>query len=222
MQIIFDSNGLCISYTENNSDIERITYKTDGCCSIYSKDGVIISEFQTTCSPAYNHQYGTPISEDGKYLFVGTWEKGLFCYNIYNGNLVWKKTPGKVRKIFVQKEFILIEMSGRGIFKRDVITGDLLGEIKMPNIDFIYQISKTEIFTGLIRNKYYIYEIADLYEKGMIPLSMLNINECLSFIILDAKRDGCNLTIKGWEQYPNRNRSIIGVTHFSRSIKIDN
>lgn len=219
MNIKYDSCILTIVYNGVH-DIQEVRFDNDGFCQIISKTNKVLSEFQTVCSPPYNHQYGVPISNDGKFIFIGNWEKGLFCYSVYNGNLVWKQKPGKVRNIITTSDMLLVEVCDKGIQKRAVDTGDLISEIKMKNIQFLHAISENEIFTGYIKNKYFIYEIPSLYEKYSISEAVLNPNKCFSFNILKSIKENGNLLIAGWEQYPNMNYQINGITNFERTIEL--
>ncbi len=118
MNIEFESGILTIVYNIENTDIKKMKFDKEGCCQVVSKSDEVISEFQTVCSPAYNHQYGIPISIDGKLIFIGNWEKGLFCYDVRTGNLVWKQKPSKIRNIIVTSDALIVEVCDKGILLR--------------------------------------------------------------------------------------------------------
>ncbi|WP_347490982.1 hypothetical protein ABDB91_07435 [Desulfoscipio sp. XC116] len=228
MKIEYGNNRLTIlydSYENENNNIKKVHFNfreddeigLNGFCQVFSKSEDVISEFPTVCKVVEHTIYGTPISPDGKYLFIGTWDKGLFCYDIDNRNLKWKKTPAKVRQVIAKDEFLVIEMCDRGIYKRHIETGELLSEIKMSNIRFMYRISDNEIFTGTKRDKYFIYEIPSLTEKSVMKKSSLtNINIYEAINILDAKKENGKLVISGTEFEYSSEDAI----DFTRSIKI--
>jgi hypothetical protein len=181
-------------------------------------DGDFLSVFPTVYERVFNSQYGTPTSIDDKYLFVGTWYNGLYCYEITTGKLLWKKGPGKVRRIIPIENYVVVEMCDRGIYKRDIETGELVTELRMSGIECLFLISNDEIFIGPKKNIYYIYQIPELIEKYAIPGSILNPNVCLSYRVQDChKIDDC-IVVNGFEEYPHMDYSQKGARFFEQRI----
>ena len=118
MTIEYRSDKLPIHF--DHPLIKTLEYDLDGTLTVFGQDGRIVNVFQTPASTAFNRQYGTPISPDGKLVFIGVWDKGLFCYSIPDGRLVWKQGPGKVRKILVCDTELIVEMCDRGIYRRNI------------------------------------------------------------------------------------------------------
>ncbi len=193
-----------LSITFDHPKVAKLVYDRDGNCSVHDSKGLIISRFSTVCDVVYNGQYGTPISLDGKFVFIGTWRNGLFCYEIETGALLWKKWPSKIRRIVVSDTSVIAAMDGRGIFKRNISDGEKVDEIKMSGIESLFQLNKKELFAGPKHNKYFIFRVPSLEVIRTIKASNININNCLSFILLDVFYDNNDLVFKGWEQYKNR------------------
>ena len=118
MTIEHGSNKLTIHF--DHPVIKTLAYDREGMLTVINQDGGIVNTFTTPASVAFNRQYGTPISPDGRYVFIGVWEKGLFCFSISEGRLVWKQGPGKVRKILVFDTVVIVEMCDRGIYRRNI------------------------------------------------------------------------------------------------------
>lgn len=165
MQIEFLPNLLRIHYQQKYVEVETLEYDTDGYLTVYNQEGEKVTKFKTVASVAYNAQYGTPITEDGQFVFIGTWERGLFCYSIKDQKLIWKQGPGRVRQIIVLDESLIIEMANRGIYKRDVRTGQLLEMLRMPSINQFKQLNKSELLAGPLRGKYIHYHLPSLQPK---------------------------------------------------------
>lgn len=187
----------------NNHTIKKLKYENDGNLSVISHDDKVVSSFKTVAQIGYSGQFGTPISEDGKYVFIGTWERGLFCYSLSDGELKWKQGPGKVRLVIPYKNLLVIEMANRGVYVRNADTGELVKVIKMSGIEVFSQISDKEVFVGPKFNKYYIYSLDTLEPLHEIPATDLNINRCLSFVIREVFYKNDELYIEGFEQYKN-------------------
>ena len=150
---------------------------------------------------AFNRQYGTPISPDGTLVFIGVWDKGLFCYSIPDGRLVWKQGPGKVRKILVCDTELIVEMCDRGIYHRKIVDGSISQVIPMSSIGIFYRISENELFAGPKYNQVFLYELPLLKAVGILGIRDLNVRNCLSFVITEARYEGNDLIIRGFENY---------------------
>ena len=59
-----------------NPLIDCIQYLKNGYCDIYFTDGRKVRHF-INCETVYNRQFGIPLSSDGKFVYVSSWEKGL-------------------------------------------------------------------------------------------------------------------------------------------------
>lgn len=163
MQIEFLPNLLRIHLQQEC--IRTLQYGADGYLTVCNHEGEKVAEFQTVASVAYNAQYGTPASKDGQFVFIGTWERGLFCYSIKDQRLIWKQGPGRVRHIILVDDNLIVEMAGRGIYRRNINTGELLEVLKMPSIDKFSQLSESDLLAGPLRGKYIHYDLPSLQLK---------------------------------------------------------
>lgn len=220
MNKIFESGILTIFIEPNQFNIKEVKFNTEGLCHVISTSNILITEYQTICTPAYNYQYDIPITKDGKLMFIGSWEKGLYCYDIITGKSIWNQKSNKIRNIILADNELIVEVCDKGIYKRDIEKGNILSEIKMKNIQFLYPISPYEIFTGYIKNNYFIYEIPNLIMKYQIPEKLLNPSKAYSFNILDATMKDDKLSISGWEQYRNKDTKNNEVFNFERVIEL--
>ncbi|MFD2935363.1 PQQ-binding-like beta-propeller repeat protein [Spirosoma flavum] len=152
-----------IHYQQEN--VRTIEYDVDGYLTGIDPQGETVAKFKTVASVAYNAQYGTPITKDGQFVFIGTWERGLFCYSIKDQRLIWKQGPGRVRHIILVDSSLIVEMAGRGIYKRDATKGELLQVLKMPSIDRFTQLNESELLAGPLRGKYIHYHLPTLQPK---------------------------------------------------------
>lgn len=202
----------------DHEKIKTLRYDIDGSLSVIGTDNTVRITFPTKASVAFNRQYGTPISPDGKYVFIGTWEYGLFCHDLETGQVIWKQGPGKVRTIVVGGDFLFVEMCDRGMYVRDLKSGELVKEFKMSSINKLKRLSPTELFAGPRNSKYYIYSIPTLELKQEIKLKALNVNQCLSYIILDVFYRDNTLFVKGWEQYRHGNYQDADQVWFEREV----
>ena len=152
MTIEYRSDKLPIHF--DHPVIKTLAYDREGMLTVINQDGGIVNTFTTPASVAFNRQYGTPISPDGKYVFIGVWEKGLFCYSISDGELV----------------------------------------------------------------KYFLYELPSLKAVGYLGMRELNVRDCLSFVITEARYEGKDLVIRGFENYAGGDYSNNQQVNFERIV----
>lgn len=211
------SNKLPIHF--DHPVIKTLEYDAEGMLTVFGQDGNIVNAFKTPAEVAFNRQYGTPISLDGKYVFIGVWYKGLYCYSIFDSKLVWRQGPGKVRKILVFETELIIEMCDRGIYRRDIAAGAISQVIPMPSIDVFYRTRENELLAGPKYNKCFLYELPTLIARSYFDIRELNVRNCLSFVINGASYIGDDSVIRGFENYADGDHKKNDQVEFERFIQ---
>lgn len=218
MQIEFLPNLLRIHF--QHPLVQTLQYEPEGHLTVINPQGQTVSRFKTVASVAYNAQYDTPISKDGQLVFIGTWERGLFCYSIQEQKLVWKAGPGRVRGILVNGHTLLVEMSGRGVYRRDLYSGKLIEIIKLPSIDTFKQLNANQLFAGPLKGAYWLFDIPSMQPMKQVKTRDLNVNNCLSYVIQDVYCRNQIPLVKGFEQYRGGNYEDKEITAFERPIPL--
>jgi hypothetical protein len=198
--------------------VAKVTFDASGLCQVLTGDGVIAS-FPTVYTLAFNRQYPPPTSPDGRVLYVGSWESGLYCYSLPRGELLWRMGPGKVRRIFPLADKVVIEMADRGVYVRDQARGDLVAKVAMSGISFLELISSQFVFAGPLRRRYLLLDALNLSEVGSVKESQLNPDGCLSFVVQRVREEIDGLLVEGFEEYPFGNSEAKGVRTFSRKVR---
>lgn len=102
--------------------------------SVFFEDGSK-AEWTTKWISSYNFQFGIACSFDGKYIFVQTWENGLFCLDSHTGENLWRtKSRRGITSIFVNGSTVLCHQRERALQLLDIHTGQILAE-KRPAVD---------------------------------------------------------------------------------------
>lgn len=95
---------------------------------VYFADGTE-AQWNTKWVSSYNYQFGLAVSLDGKYVFVQTWEYGLFCLDSRTGQQIWRtKSKRGITNIFVNEDTILCHQHERALQLLDIHTGEVLQE----------------------------------------------------------------------------------------------
>ena len=204
-----------------NSIVEKIICKYDGICTIYFYDRPS-KKLSVGCSP-YNYQYGIPLSEDSTKLFVGSWEKGIYTYDVNTGELLWKYKQGRIRNIFVYSNFLIALRANNSIVKLDIETGELLAIVKSGTLEHIFDLSLPYIFADTISGRHCVIDVKNMIVVKKYTSKIVNPFNCLSLMIRNVTLQHKEITIYGIEEYPQKifdSKTLVGGTQFIR--KIDN
>ncbi len=85
--------------------------------------------WDTILIDSYISQFGIAVSYDGRYLFVQTWEYGLYCLDPQSGKTIWRtKSKRGITNIFVNQDTVLCHQHERALQLLDIHTGEVLQE----------------------------------------------------------------------------------------------
>ena len=209
----------------DNAFVSKIEVKYSGqsesdCDVFYTSKTVC--HLKILCT-AYNSQYGLVLSQDGRLLISGTWEKGIVAYDIQSGQKVWKYPKGKARTIITYGDELIVARDNSSVFKLDAASGEKKeGELKSGTLENIYPLNGSLFFMNSYRGKCCVVSCRDLGIVHVFDKSETNPHKCLSFIINDVKlsRSG-HVVIEGFEDYPDGSfnpSSLVG-RRFRRELK---
>lgn len=174
-----DRNGFVTKYP-NHKFIEKTevvgaklglcTPDMPGSITVYMKNGATYS-FECWADSVYCEQYGINVSPDGKYVYVISMAKGLWCYT-YKGELVYKTRYTSASHVFphddhtatvvTRSKFLLLDENGQVLKKRSfyydshgekisptllsVLTSEnTLAIVDAKNLDIVQKISMTKL-----------------------------------------------------------------------------
>ena len=140
----------CILKGENNRSfiydhgpIATITFKPFlfdtnmlGTINVFYRNGEHHS-WNTKYVDAYTSQFGIAVNNDGKMVFLQTWENGLFCFDARTGDQIWRtKSKRGVTNIFVLDDTVLCQQHDRALQLLDIHTGEVLVEKRVKSWGF--------------------------------------------------------------------------------------
>lgn len=130
--------------------------------------------FQWPCgneyATSYLAQFGMSVSLDGRFVFIQTWDKGLFCYCARTGETVWRtKRKFGVTSIVVNEKTLLIHQHDRALQLLDIETGEVLKEKKPANDWGFYVLDDACIICRVNARTWEIIRAASLETVEVIP-----------------------------------------------------
>lgn len=188
-----------------------------GAITVFYKNGST-KTVMADCA-GYNSQYGTPVSDDGRKLVIGAWEKrqGLRCYSIEKGNMIWQLHIPRVRQVFCFSDYLAVLEAKKALLKINLDNGEILAHIRSNTIENQFWISKHLVFVDSIKGTPCVINTESMRIVKEYPLSVVNPNSRKSFIINNVELSESGITIFGFESVSNE-KSRFALSPFSRII----
>ena len=173
--------------TYDNCFIERIEASShSGLCFLYFKDGTV--RFFDTVFTIFNSQYGIAVSEKYHCIFIGTWERGLYCYDAYTGERRWRSPMGSNRNMYVppHSDYVITTRAGKGLFRLDIATGLVHDSLRSTNMNRALDITDSVAFVDRLGRDCCLVDLERFQILKRYPFSKLQSANSISFIITDA------------------------------------
>lgn len=118
----------------------------------------------------YQQQFGLTVSQDGRFIFVQTWEKGLHCLNAATGGCIWRsKSRRGVTSLMVSAHTLAVLQQGHALLLMDIETGDVLKEKRPARAFDFYPLSPTHFICQTSARQWEIIRADDLVTVQFIP-----------------------------------------------------
>jgi hypothetical protein len=198
------SSGRLVSFFNNHyCSRAEICDSHPGNVVFYFKDGSIkqinIGQYTLPDIP-YLKQFGLSISEDSRFFFVQSWEKGLFCFDIQSETLVWHNKRKKAYQLAICGNSVICRFFDDCINKIDIATGSVLSHFPLGAGTSFHVLNKQNslFLVGPKRSRYYVID-NNLEVAASIPMHMLNPHKYNNFIITSASCTQKGVLISGYE-----------------------
>ena len=201
----------------NGKRLESDVTEFHGNCTIYFYNKPP-KQLKIDFSAMYHSGHAISVSEDGSKMFVVPWENvidgkrvGLWAYDIDTGTLLWSFPKGNVGSISVYDDDIVILGGGlaprMSIFKLDINTGEVLGELKSGTLETLFELSGSYLLANSFRGKLSVVDVESMSvvkNYGSIFKSkVINPLNCYSVVVTEATVQDNILVISGFENHQN-------------------
>lgn len=196
-----NSEGFLQKY--DNPYIKEIMFYYTGKYKIAFQNGTE-KEHTFDFDATYLSQFDVPISSDGRLLFISNWYNGLSAIDTKTGEQIWHYKATRIYTVFAFPTFILAEKMNKALIKFDIRTGEVMNEIKSGTIESLYYLADNEVLVDSIRGKLSVVDPATLCIIKSYSHKDTNPSDCLSQVIIDAKKVNGEIVLYGFEEYANR------------------
>ena len=203
-QIFDDRFHFITSYPDNKYIEKTVTYiyrdeykngklvtREPGRITVYMRDGSSYS-FESFATGTAS-QYGIQVSEDGKYIYVISNIKGLWCYT-FSGEIVWKTRYTSVEDIFPHSDNKITCVMGSYIAILDE-NGKIIKKVNTSGEGAQCRVTDGLIASMTSHNTVTFFDSMTLEKKYRIALNKLKLRG-----FCKARIDGRFLFIKGWHE----------------------
>lgn len=208
-------HGGFIEYLDHEF-VEKICCSYDDSCVVHYYDRPP-QKLLIECS-SYNSQYGYPVSEDGRMLFVSSWENGLTAYDIATNKILWRYKRSRITAVYVYETYVAAVRYGEAILKLDLHTGEVLEQMRSGTIECSWELQAPYILVETFRGKLSVIDTEKMSVAKAYKEKVVNPNHCLSLILKYIQVENNTLTILGVEEYPNWDDTLKGQKRFTRVI----
>ena len=207
----------CILYPEIEA-IRRVEVLYDsGQCTILFRDGTS-SSFLHDWEAYHVAYYGLSFPRDGKTVFTGSWEKGVYALDTASGKIIWHYRCTKIRELFAFSNYLVAMRFGDSLCKIDSTAGTLLGRLSGSAFESCWRLDDKHI---LIESKYGKLCVIDTDLMQIVHkygAQVFNPNGCIGLVIQNAWKKNGSVMISGIEEYDTAGNKYREKQLFERSL----
>lgn len=171
--------------------------------------------------------FGVSIAEDGSCFFIQSWEKGLFCFALPAGELLWQSKRKHATRLVLLPNQVICHFADQCVDVMDIHTGEVLSHYPLGwNTQFL-PLNDDFYLAGPKRGKYYMLDCR-LEVREVIAYQRLNPALLDTCQIVDAVAAPGGMTISGFEYMDDyhHEQNLMGNTdmeqyRFSRFVPLD-
>ena len=205
--------------TYNNVRIAEIEFFHSGDCQIQFTDGTE-RRLQIGCEPVYHVQFGVPVSEDGKLLYLSSWETGLTAFDTENGEKRWSYRSTRVGPVFVWQDYVIAVKYGEKLIQLNASTGSVEQERRSSTLETAFLLQNGQIYVNAIKGRDAIVTPDSLEIIRQFTKKETNPDSCLSHVVTGASLSNGMVEITGFESGRNRNPTDTESISFRRILKV--
>ncbi len=150
------------------------------CCEVIFQDGSSVIH-KLNNSAAYTSQYGVPLSDDGKMMFICDWYLGLTAYDTQSGSVIWRMKKPHIRMTQLFDGYGVTVQYGKALIQFDLQSGEVLNIIGSSQIEKMFYLKDELVLVSRCRGSECILNCRTMSIVEKIPAATINPHRCLSF-----------------------------------------
>jgi len=142
----------------------------------------------------YVEQFGLSVSQDGRFIFVQTWDSGLYCLDAATGEKVWRSQSRRgVTSLAINESTLVAHQREHALLLLDPETGAVLKEKHPAKAWGFFQLDEKHLICQTTARQWEIIRTEDLETILVIPHSLFpRTSGAQPWCIRDVwLKDGC-------------------------------
>lgn len=171
--------------------------------------------------------FGVSIAEDGSCFLIQSWEKGLFCFALPSGKLLWRSKRKHATHLVLLPDRAICRFEDQCVDAMDIHSGEVLSHYPLGWNTKFFPLNDEFYLAGPKRGKYYVLDCR-LEAREVIAYQRLNPALLDTCQIVDAVAAPGGMTISGFEYMDDyhHEQNLVGNTdmeqyRFSRFVSLD-
>lgn len=192
-------------------------YRDDRTCRILFRDGSE-KELSFQFDSVYLSQFGAPLSNNGKTIFISDWDKGLMAYDTDTGRLLWHYKSSRIADTMVFSAYVIAAKRYNGLLMLDAQTGEVRRQVKSSTIEKLFRLTDKLLLVDSLRGKVSVVDATTLETVRAFTKRETNPADCLSMIINDAKIQDGSIVLYGFEGCSRKNPKDSKMVKYERCL----
>jgi hypothetical protein len=169
--------------------------------TIYNKDGTkssIIHRDGDDDVGVYQRQYGLSLSADGQALYIQSWERGLYAYDVRSGKRLWRTKLARVLRVAVLENSLVCTISGKGLRRLNPATGEVVEKHLCGEAKVVFLPNK-QAFYGPYRQRWKLIALDNFSTLAEYADRDINVHQSLSFVVSEVQIESNHLKLLGFQ-----------------------
>ena len=200
MTISLDSGELTVLY--DCGVIQKAVLQEDsGRITFYTRDGNIFScniSEHVRADAVYLKTFGISIAENGSCFLIQNWEKGLFCFALPTGELLWRSKKRHANHVVVLPDRVICWFYEQCVDALDIRSGNVLAHYPLGYATVFLPLNDDFYLAGPKRGNYHVLD-HNLEVCEAVPYQRLNPALLDTCQIVDAVAVPGGMTISGFD-----------------------
>ena len=146
----------------------------------------------------YLKSFGISIAEDGSCFFIPSWEKGLFCFALPSGELLWRSKKRHANHVITLSDRVICRFCDQCVDAMDIHSGEVLSHYPLGYNTQFLPVNEYFYLAGPKRGKYYVLD-HKLEVREVVDYQRLNPALLDTCNIVNADYSPGGMTISGFE-----------------------
>lgn len=205
MRIVITSDGFVTQYDIGSISASIVCFSNNTIRFIFKNVAPVKFMLPKKISlEFYQAQFGITVTEDGSKFFIQTWEKGLYCFSVRTGEILWHIKENCIEELATFDKHLICSSRKKGLLKIRIEDGSIQEHFSAPSQESVFiPLENGTFFFGPVKNQYVILT-GNFMILSYLSRNDVNPNNFRFFFINDANSLEDSILLSGIEYSDER------------------